>query len=277
MSDGNGGSGSTLTNFRSPDGLFLKGTYHSPGAPPAAGLVLVHGGGVTREEGGFFTRMAAGLADRGVASLRFDLRGHGESGGRQEDLTLSGILNDIHAATTHLRELAGVASVNLLGASFGGGVCAYFTAHHPHLVKRLVLINPLVNYKKRFIDDKPYWSDDQIDETAGRELSENGFLPHSQTFKLGRALLNEVFHLRPDRVFDRITSPTLVLHGTQDTFIPVQSSRDFITKIPAASRLIEVDGAQHGIAAHDDPKYLDPQTQRWQRAAIQDVGDWLVA
>jgi pimeloyl-ACP methyl ester carboxylesterase len=101
MSDGNGGSGSTLTNFRSPDGLFLKGTYHSPGAPPAAGLVLVHGGGVTREEGGFFTRMAAGLADRGVASLRFDLRGHGESGGRQEDLTLSGILNDIHAATTH--------------------------------------------------------------------------------------------------------------------------------------------------------------------------------
>ncbi|MFD6224362.1 hypothetical protein [Nocardia asteroides] len=37
---------------------------------------------------GFFTRLAAGLANAGVASLRFDLRGHGGSEGRQEELTL---------------------------------------------------------------------------------------------------------------------------------------------------------------------------------------------
>jgi len=42
--------------------------------------------------------MARGLADAGVASLRFDLRGHGRSEGRQEKLTISGVLNDIRAA-----------------------------------------------------------------------------------------------------------------------------------------------------------------------------------
>jgi alpha-beta hydrolase superfamily lysophospholipase len=65
--------------------------------------VLVHGGGVTREEGGFFTRLADGLGEAGVASLRFDLRGHGRSDGKQEDLTISAILNDIRTAIAHVR------------------------------------------------------------------------------------------------------------------------------------------------------------------------------
>jgi alpha-beta hydrolase superfamily lysophospholipase len=69
-------------------------------------VVLVHGGGVTREEGGFFTRLAVGLGEAGVASLRFDLRGHGESEGRQEELTLATILNDIGAALAHVRDAA---------------------------------------------------------------------------------------------------------------------------------------------------------------------------
>ncbi|GGN38238.1 hypothetical protein FHR83_005451 [Actinoplanes campanulatus] len=276
MSDENATNGTTLTSFRSRDGLLLKGSFQSPAAAFATSVVFVHGGGVTREEGGFFTRLAAGLADRGVASLRFDLRGHGESSGRQEDLTLSGVLNDIHAATAHLRQLTGNISVSLLGASFGGGISAYYAARYARQLAKLVLINPLVNYKKRFIDDKPYWSDDQISESAGRELEENGFLPHSPTFKLGRPLLNEVFYLRPDHAFEKITTPTLVLHGTRDTFIPVQSSRDYASRISAVSRLIEIEGAQHGIAVHDDPQYRHPQTQKWQATAIQDIGDWIL-
>jgi pimeloyl-ACP methyl ester carboxylesterase len=270
------GTGTTTsTSFRSADGLLLRGSFDAPEAPPTSSIVLVHGGGATREEGGFFTRLAGGLAERRVASLRFDLRGHGESEGQQEDLTLSGVLNDIHAAVVEVRRLAGSVPVNVLGASFGGGICAYFTAHYQDKVAKLVLINPLINYKKRFVDDKPYWSHDQINEAAGRELSQNGFLPHSPTFKLGRPLLNEVFYLRPDQSLGQILAPTLVLHGTGDTFIPVESSREYVARIPAASRLIEIDGAQHGIAVPDDPQYLDPQTQVWQATAIQDIADWV--
>jgi uncharacterized protein len=186
MRDESGTSKTAPTTFRSPDGLLLSGSFDSPEASPTSSIVLVHGGGATREEGGFFTRLAASLASRGVASLRFDLRGHGKSAGQQEDLTLSGVLNDIRAAVGEARRLAGDVPVNILGASFGGGICAYFAAHYPDDVTRLVLINPLINYKKRFVDDKPYWSHDQIDEAAGRELSQQGFLAHSPTFKLGR-------------------------------------------------------------------------------------------
>src|SRR3984957_9994679 len=100
---------SSATRFRTLDGLHLVGTFAEPDEPSGRAVVLVHGGGVTREEGGFFTRLAAGLGEAGVASLRFDLRGHGESEGRQEELTLSAILNDIRVALAKVGDVSGAA------------------------------------------------------------------------------------------------------------------------------------------------------------------------
>lgn len=262
--------------FRSVDGLLLRGTViRASGSSGAA--VLVHGGGATRDEGGFFSRIAEGLAAGGVSSLRFDFRGHGVSEGRQEDLTLAGVVNDIRAAADEVRRTTGAERIAVLGTSFGGGLAALFAARYPSRVRSLVLINPLLNYKKRFIDDKPYWTDDQINVDAGRELSEQGSLAHSPTFRLGGPLLNEVFYLRPHEELAAITAPTLFLHGTKDTFIPVVSSREYVKLISGEASLIELDGAQHGLAAHDDPQYLDPRTVIWQAQAVRDITAWVTS
>jgi len=265
------------TTLHALDGLKLAGTLVTPETPASRAVVLVHGGGVTRDESGFFTRLAEGLAEAGVASLRFDLRGHGESEGRQEDLTLSAILNDIRAAITHVRQETGAQAVSLLGASFAGGITAYFAARGPEKLSRLVLINPLLNYKKRFIDDKPYWSDDHINDEAARELVAQSYIAHSPTFKLSRGLLNEVFWLQPHTVLGEITVPTLVVHGTKDTFIPVDSSRAAAAQLQVEHKLVEIEGAQHGIAVHDDPTYADPQSQEWQAFTIRTIAEWVTA
>jgi pimeloyl-ACP methyl ester carboxylesterase len=262
--------------FRSLDGLLLQGTLLAPPSDSLTAVVMVHGGGVTRDEGGFFTRIAEGLAAAGVASLRFDFRAHGASDGRQEELTLAGVVNDVRAAADEVQRTTGAGAVGVVGASFGGGLAALFAARYPDRVRSLVLINPLLNYKKRFVDDKPYWSGDRIDAEAGRELAERGFVAHSPSFKLGRALLNEVFYLRPEEEIATVAAPTLFLHGTRDTFIPVESSREYVQRVHGEARLIEFDGAQHGLAVHDDPQYLDLQTQAWQAQAVHDITDWVV-
>lgn len=265
---------SAITTVRTADGLHLSSTLVVPdGARQAA--VLVHGGGVTREEGGFFARLAAGLADAGIASLRFDLRGHGESEGRQEDLTIAGILADIRAAIALARSQSGTDRAALIGTSFSGGICGYYAAQHPTELASLVMLNPLLNYRKRFIDDKPYWHNGHISEDAGHELLDQGYLAHSPTFKLGRPLLNEVFYLQPHTVLGGIQAPTLIVHGTRDTFIPVESSRWAVQQLTADHRLIEVDGAQHGFAVHDDPSYANPQSQQWQADVIRAMADWI--
>jgi uncharacterized protein len=268
---------STAVEFRSLDGLHLRGTFLTPGERAIGAAVLVHGGGVTRDEGGFFTRIAAGLGEAGIASLRFDLRGHGESEGRQEDLTICGVVNDIRAAVDQVCQRAKADAANLIGTSFGGGITAFFAARYPDRVRSLVLLNPLLNYKKRFVEDKPYWSDDQIDDEAGQQLAAQGFLAHSPTFKLGRPLLNEVFYVQPHLALPEITAPTLFVHGTRDTFIPVASSREAVGHLRTESKLVEIEGAQHGFAIHDDPGYLDPQTQAWQAYVIDVVAEWITS
>ncbi|GLZ37911.1 alpha/beta fold hydrolase [Actinokineospora sp. NBRC 105648] len=268
---------STTTAVRTLDGLQLGATFDAPDGPPTHAVLLVHGAGVTREEGGFFTRIAAGLADQAVASLRIDLPGHGESEGRQEDLSLSGVLNAIRSGIEHLKSLVDVPVVSLLAASFSGGVSSYYAAKRPSEVDRLVLINPLIDYKQRFVDEKSAWTNDHISDKAGRQLLEQGYVGHSPSFKLGRPILNEVFWLQPRTALAEITAPTLIVHGTEDTFIPVASSRSAVAQLVCEHRLIELEGAQHGIAVPDDPQYADPQTQTWQVAVISSIAEWVKA
>ncbi|TCJ96312.1 alpha/beta hydrolase [Nocardia alba] len=266
---------SSTTPFRTLDGLHLEGTIVTPDAPVTSAALLVHGGGVTREEGGFFTRLAAGLAEAGVASLRYDLRGHGASEGRPEESSLAAHLNDIQVARQHLAEATGVSTIGLIGTSFGGGLTAYYAAKRPDDVPRLVLLNPQLNYKSRYIDQKPYWSSDFLNDDVAAQLTEQGYINHSATVKHSRAFLNEVFWIRPDEVIGEIAAPTLLVHGTKDTFSPIETSRRAASQLRVEHKLVEIDGAQHGFAVDNDPEYLDPQTQQWQTFVMETVRNWV--
>ncbi|MFI0421087.1 alpha/beta hydrolase [Spongiactinospora sp. 9N601] len=262
--------------MRSLDGLRLAATLTTPAEGPSeAAVVLVHGGGVTREEGGFFTRLAEGLGAAGLASLRFDLRGHGESAGRQEELTLATILNDIRVALRYAAEAIGAETVSLLGASFGGGICGYYAAHRPAEIHRLVLLNPQFDYKRRTIDSRSYWHDDRLDEQTARLLDAQGYIQFTPQLRHGRPLLNEVFWLQPHTILEEIKAPTLIVHGTADTLVPIESSRAAVPRFTASCELIEIEGAQHGFAVHDDPRYLLPQSQAWQASVIRSIAEWL--
>lgn len=263
------------TTWRTLDGVQLAGTLVLPDEAADRAIVLVHGAGVDREEGGFFTRLAQGLGEAGVASLRYDLRGHGKSGGRQEEVTLATHLNDIRVALAQVSEATGASAISLLGTSFGGGLAAYYAAKQQDELTRLVLLNPQLNYKDRYIDQKPYWSNDYLDDEAAEELSEQGYISHRPGVKHGRALLNEVFWLQPHTVLAEIAAPTLIVHGTKDTFVPIVSSRSSAYQLIASHKLVEIEGAQHGFAVHDDPQYLNPQSQEWQAFVIRTVADWL--
>jgi hypothetical protein len=42
-------------------------------------------------------------------------------------------------------------------------------------------------------------------------------------------------------------------------------------------KLVLIDGSQHGFAVHDDPRYLNPQSQAWQTLVIAEVTAWITA
>jgi hypothetical protein len=60
-----------------------------------------------------------------------------------------------------------------------------------------------------------------------------------------------------------------------DTFVPIESSRSAVHQFTTEHKLVEIEGAQHGFAVHDDPTYANPQSQKWQKFVICTVLEWV--
>ena len=85
-------------------------------------VVIAHGHGGSREEGGSFPRVAAELAALGIASIRMDFPGCGDSTESFTENNLSNMLVDLHSARSYAEAQGGIdaSRVGLLGYSMGG-------------------------------------------------------------------------------------------------------------------------------------------------------------
>jgi dienelactone hydrolase len=107
----------------------LRLPAHQEGRVPA--VVLLHGAARNREA---YTELARQLASRGIASLRLDLRAHGESTNRGRFVPgeegalalLEGTPRDVVAAHRYLESLDGIdgARIAFVGASYSGEAMA---------------------------------------------------------------------------------------------------------------------------------------------------------
>lgn len=114
----------------------LAATLH-PGEGPLAALIV--SGGVQTRVGPhrLFIELAEALGGRGMAALRFDRRGVGDSEG--EDTGFLGSADDIAAAASALRR-EGLADIVGIGLCDGAAALALFGAASG--IQRLVLLNP---------------------------------------------------------------------------------------------------------------------------------------
>ncbi|MDT1064569.1 alpha/beta hydrolase [Paracoccus sp. CPCC 101403] len=101
---------------------------------------------VAGTETGLFTLMAEELAKAGIASLRIDFAGSGESSGTWEQTTFSGQIADAVDAFDYLQIMPGVDAhrIGILGYSQGGLVGAHLAAARPE-TRAAVLWAPVAN------------------------------------------------------------------------------------------------------------------------------------
>jgi pimeloyl-ACP methyl ester carboxylesterase len=133
-----------MERITAPDGATL--VVESVGSGP--GVVVVHGGGVTR---GIYRRLAAALADRLTVHL-YDRRGRGDAPPRREPYSPEQDLADIGAILAH------TGARNLLGHSSGGFLALEAAQRFP--LGRLALYDAAVNVDGLFPAD---WLDAALD------------------------------------------------------------------------------------------------------------------
>lgn len=120
----------------------LVGILHSP-KDATAGLVLVSGGDQYRVGSHrLFVDLARVLAGAGIAVMRFDHRGVGDTYAQHQGF--ENLHEDINAAVTELRERCPSIKRLVLGGLCDGASASLISAEHVPKIDELVLINPWV-------------------------------------------------------------------------------------------------------------------------------------
>ena len=106
--------------FEGSDGQRLSARIHLPAVAPIACAVFAHCFTCSKESRAA-TQISSALAEKGIATLRFDFTGLGESERDFDGTTFSHNVSDIVAAASALRE-AYRGPALLVGHSLGAGI-----------------------------------------------------------------------------------------------------------------------------------------------------------
>ena len=122
------------TTVTLPEGVV--GTLNVPDAGASGpAVIMLHGFASSRDEiGGIFAAQAAALAEAGIASLRIDFRGYGESDPTAEaSVTIDRMLEDADIARTYLAGIDGVDAerIGVIGYSLGAAIAMLDEEDYP--------------------------------------------------------------------------------------------------------------------------------------------------
>jgi len=113
----------------------LAGVLHSPDEETSACVITCHGL-YSSKDSEKCVEVGRRFCGEGLAVLRFDFRGCGESRGLFEDTSLTGRIEDLESALDFV-EKQGYESIGVMGRSLGGSV-AVLTAAKDRRIKTLV-------------------------------------------------------------------------------------------------------------------------------------------
>ena len=229
-------------------GQQVVGMIHLPetgGLDRVPGVLFLHGfTGNKQESHRLFVTIARELARRGMAALRIDFRGSGDSEGEFVEASVTSELEDARAALAFLRAQPGVdpERTGVVGMSMGGLIASLLLAGEPQ-IPAAVLICPLGDTKaviEREGGDVPL-----------KSLRKKGCFDR-RGWLVGRAFIEEMMNSRPVEEITKSNAAVLLLHGDQDESIEVRDSELYEAALRKAGRKVAchiIEGANHSFDA----------------------------
>jgi uncharacterized protein len=283
----------------SPRGHTLAGTLTLPKgasrAHPVAAIVTITGSGPEdRDEAlpgvkGYrpFRQIADSLGRRGIAVLRMDDRGFGESTGKHKGATSADFADDIRAGLAYLRTRPEIDAgrLGLLGHSEGGLIAPLVALNEPALRAMVLLAGPskggreILHYQlANLVDHNPSLAGAKKDSALAAIPARIDSLAASD------AWMKYFLEYDPLATARRVKTPVLILNGGTDQ----QVTPDQVPVLAAAFR----EGGNEDVTEHVFPElnhlfvydpsgypggYAKLESPRVQAEVVGMTVEWLVA
>lgn len=214
-------------------------------------LVILPGWGGTKETWQAFTNLAQRDFDVQVINLPC----FGDEPCPTEPWGVEQYANFVKSKITNHKS-----KIILLGHSFGGQIAAYFTAHNPEMINKLILFAPALFRHKRglrrllfgavakigkIIFKLPFI--EKFDVLAKKLLYKVADSPdYSDTSGIKREIFKKIIRWDLTEYLPQISAPTLLVQGNFDKYVPVKDSEKASKLIPNA-KLEIVQFGRHGM------------------------------
>lgn len=230
-------AGAELMRFQASDGMELTGwLYRVPGVPgPVPFVVYLHGGPESQERP-TFNPLFQNLLAAGIGVFAANIRGSSGFGRAFRNADNHALrfdaINDVADCALELARagLADPARIACMGRSYGGYLTLAALVTHPALFRAGVDVCGMADFETFYERTEPW--------IAAAAVSEYG---HPVT---DRDLLRA---LSPLHSFDRLVAPLLVVHGAQDTNVPLYEAEQVLQaararQVPCELLLFEDEG-----------------------------------
>ena len=229
---------------------------------PWAAMLIVHG---LAEHCGRYEHVGARLADAGIDTHAFDLRGFGGSGGARASVDRwSQLHDDLEERLVGVRSIAPARPLVLFGHSLGGLISLGYVLDGRARPDLLVLSAPAIGAKVpiwqrllvstlrrvapgRLLSNRLDVTTLSTDEAVCDTYLVDPFNQHRSTVRFAHAAFGE--QRRVAASIDRLSIPTLVVHGGDDRLVPTETSARLEGR-PGVTRRV-YPGVRHEL--HNEP------------------------
>ena len=208
------------------------------------GVVMLHGTGSNRQEAGNGYAMAAPvMATQGVATLRIDFMGNGDSKADYKDYNNTSAVIDAKAAADYLAGLETVDGKNLgvMGWSQGGTDALLAAETHPETFKAVVTWSGALYLGM---------TEDEEFQAAYETAKKDGYYVQTYDWReplhIGERWYKEVAETDMLKIVSGIKAPILAINGKNDTTVTPDNAEKIVeASSNEASKVLLVDNCDH--------------------------------
>ncbi len=233
--------------FKNSKGIKLFGVLSNPTDDTTKPMIILCHGFSAGKEGRTYVRLEEILNGKGISTFRFDFFGHGESGGKFEEITTSEAIDDVLNAIKSIKDL-GYKKIGLVGSSFGG-MASIFAASRSEGLHVLALKSPVSDYKSM--------SETRRSEQELEDWKEKGFIelegPDGEMRRLNYSFYEDAEKVDAYEAARKINIPALIVHGDADETVPIEQSLKTASLIEDC-RLEVIKGGDH---TYSNPEHFE--------------------